>query len=199
MYIVTSYFIMKRYVIPLLAVIFVALITSYIPFSAGDDSADNEIVSEDKNDVTTQDTKYKIYLHVLVRNAQGELIGIADTGEKSRLVSGPQYLPHEITDEIFDMLNVKKEIITVDNIEYEKIQISDSYEQTMTTTTYFDQNLFEMNDREPSAIWMLTVCGELVQKLGYDCVNIFQCYTSLVYLEVGDIITSHWTILRELD
>ena len=97
MYIVTSYFIMKRYVIPLLAVIFVALITSYIPFSAGDDSADNEIVSEDKNDVTTQDTKYKIYLHVLVRNAQGELIGIADTGEKSRLVSGPQYLPHEIT------------------------------------------------------------------------------------------------------
>tara|TARA_Y100000310_G_scaffold115612_1_gene114173 strand:- start:889 stop:1464 length:576 start_codon:yes stop_codon:yes gene_type:complete len=189
---------MKGFAIPLLGFIFVALITSYIPFSAGDASADTRVVSEDKlNNITTPDSKYKIYLHVLIRNAQGELIGIADTGEKSRLVSGPQYLPHEITDEIFDMLNVKKEIITVDNIEYEKIQISDSYEQTMTTTTYFDQNLFEMNDREPSAIWVLTVCGELVQKLGYDCVNIFQCYTSLVYLEVGDIITSHWTILRE--
>ena len=191
---------MKGFAVPLLGFIFVALITSYIPFSAGDASADTMVVSEDKdklNNITTPDSKYKIYLHVLIRNAQGELIGIADTGEKSRLVSGPQYLPHEITDEIFDMLNVKKEIITVDNIEYEKIQISDSYEQTMTTTTYFDQNLFEMNDREPSATWMLTVCGELVQKLGYDCVNIFQCYTSLVYLEVGDIITSHWTILRE--
>ena len=191
---------MKGFVVPLLGFIFVALITSYIPFSAGDASADTMVVSEDKdklNNIPTHDSKYKIYLHVLIRNAQGELIGIADTGEKSRLVSGPQYLPHEITDEIFDMLNVKKEIITVDNIEYEKIQISDSYEQTMTTTTYFDQNLFEMNDREPSATWMLTVCGELVQKLGYDCVNIFQCYTSLVYLEVGDIITSHWTILRE--
>ena len=191
---------MKGFAVPLLGFIFVALITSYIPFSAGDASADTMVVSEDKdklNNIPTHDSKYKIYLHVLIRNAQGELIGIADTGEKSRLVSGPQYLPHEITDEIFDMLNVKKEIITVDNIEYEKIQISDSYEQTMTTTTYFDQNLFEMNDREPSAIWMLTVCGELVQKLGYDCVNIFQCYTSLVYLEVGDIITSHWTILRE--
>ena len=189
---------MKRFVIPLLGFIFVVLITSYIPFSAGDDSSDTKIVSEDKlNNITTQDSKYKIYLHVLIRNAQGELIGIADTGEKSRLVSGPQYLPHEITDEIFDMLNVKKEIITVDNIKYEKIQISDSYEQTITTTTYFNQNLFEMNDREPSATWMLTVCGELVQKLGYDCVNIFQCYTSLVYLEVGDIITSNWTILRE--
>ena len=191
---------MKGFVIPLLGFIFAALITSYIPFSAGDASADTIVVSEDKdklNNIPTHDSKYKIYLHVLIRNAQGELIGIADTGEKSRLVSGPQYLPHEITDEIFDMLNVKKEIITVDNIEYEKIQISDSYEQTMTTTTYFNQNLFEMNDREPSATWMLTVCGELVQKLGYDCVNIFQCYTSLVYLEVGDIITSHWTILRE--
>jgi hypothetical protein len=191
---------MKGFVVPLLGFIFVALITSYIPFSAGDASADTMVVSEDKdklNNIPTHDSKYKIYLHVLIRNAQGELIGIADTGEKSRLVSGPQYLPHEITDEIFDMLNVKKEIITVDNIKYEKIQISDSYEQTMTTTTYFNQNLFEMNDREPSATWMLTVCGELVQKLGYDCVNIFQCYTSLVYLEVGDIITSHWTILRE--
>ena len=191
---------MKGFAVPLLGFIFVALITSYIPFSAGDASADTMVVSEDKdklNNIPTHDSKYKIYLHVLIRNAQGELIGIADTGEKSRLVSGPQYLPHEITDEIFDMLNVKKEIITVDNIKYEKIQISNSYEQTMTTTTYFDQNLFEMNDREPSATWMLTVCGELVQKLGYDCVNIFQCYTSLVYLEVGDIITSHWTILRE--
>jgi hypothetical protein len=191
---------MKGFVVPLLGFIFVALITSYIPFSAGDASADTMVVSEDKdklNNIPTHDSKYKIYLHVLIRNAQGELIGIADTGEKSRLVSGPQYLPHEITDDIFDMLNVKKEIITVDNIKYEKIQISDSYEQTMTTTTYFNQNLFEMNDREPSATWMLTVCGELVKKLGYECVNIFQCYTSLVYLEVGDIITSHWTILRE--
>ena len=189
---------MKGFVIPLLGFIFAALITSYIPFSAGDDSADTKVVSEDKlNNITTQDSKYKIYLHVLVRNAQGELIGIADTGEKSRLVSGPQYLPHEITDDIFDMLNVKKEIITIDNIKYEKIEITDSYEQTMTTTTYFNQNLFEMNDREPSATWMLTVCGEPVQKLGYECVNIFQCYTSLVYLEVGDIITSHWTVLRE--
>ena len=189
---------MKGFVTPLLGFIFVALITSYIPFSAGDDSADTKVVSEDKlNNITTQDSKYKIYLHVLIRNAQGELIGIADTGEKSRLVSGPQYLPHEITDDIFDMLNVKKEIITIDNIKYEKIEISDSYEQTMTTTTYFNQHLFDMNDREPSATWMLTVCGELVKKLGYECVNIFQCYTSLVYLEVGDIITSHWTILRE--
>ena len=191
---------MKGFAVPLLGFIFVALITSYIPFSAGDASADTMVVSEDKdklNNIPTHDSKYKIYLHVLIRNAQGELIGIADTGEKSRLVSGPQYLPHEITDEIFDMLNVKKEIITIDNIKYEKIEITDSYEQTMTTTTYFNQNLFEMNDREPSATWMLTVCGELVQKLGYDCVNIFQCYTSLVYLEVGDIITSHWTILRE--
>ena len=191
---------MKGFAIPLLGFIFVALITSYIPFSAGDASADTMVVSEDKdklNNIPTHDSKYKIYLHVLIRNAEGELIGIADTGEKSRLVSGPQYLPHEITDDIFDMLNVKKEIITIDNIKYEKIEITDSYEQTMTTTTYFNQNLFEMNDREPSATWMLTVCGELVKKLGYECVNIFQCYTSLVYLEVGDIITSHWTILRE--
>ena len=199
MYIIASCFIMKKYVTPLLAVIFVTLITSYIPFSVGDDSSDNKIVSEDKNDVTTQDTKYKIYLHVLVRNAQGELIGIADTGEKSRLVSGPQYLPHEITDEIFDMLMVKKEIVTIDNIKYEKIQVSDSSKQTMTTKTYFNQYLFGMSDREPSATWVLTVCGGPIKELGSDCLDIFQSYTSIVYLEVGDVTTANWTILREVN
>ena len=202
MYIITSCFIMKISTIPLLSIIFVGLITSYIPFSAGDDSADNEIVSEDKNklnDVTIQYTKYKIYLHVLVHNAQGELIGIADTGEKSRLVSGPQYLPHEITDEIFDMLMVKKEIVTIDNIKYEKIQVSDSFKQTMTTKTYFNQYLFAMSDREPSATWVLTVCGGPIKELGSDCLDIFQCYTSVVYLEVGDVTTANWTILREVN
>ena len=193
---------MKGFVVPLLGFIFVALITSYIPFSAGDASADTMVVSEDKdklNNIPTHDSKYKIYLHVLIRNAQGELIGIADTGEKSRLVSGPQYLPHEITDEIFDMLMVKKEIITIDNIKYEKIQVSDSFKQTMTTKTYFNQYLFAMSDREPSATWVLTVCGGPIKELGSDCLDIFQCYTSVVYLEVGDVTTANWTILREVN
>jgi hypothetical protein len=191
---------MKISTIPLLSIIFVGLITSYIPFSAGDDSADTKVISEDKlNNITTQDSKYKIYLHVLIRNAQGELIGIADTGEKSRLVSGPQYLPHEITDDIFDMLNVKKEIITIDNIKYEKIQFIDSYGKTANTITYYNQYLFDMYDREPTGRWVVEICGESLNKFGFECAKIFQSRTSIVWLEVGDVTTSHWTILKKIN
>ena len=55
---------MRIFVISLLGIIFVTLITSSIP----------HVIGDELDVVTTEDSKYEIYLHVLVRNAQGELI-----------------------------------------------------------------------------------------------------------------------------
>ena len=70
---------MKGFVILLLGVIFVSLITSSLPSIAVDDSDGNNVVSEDADKldvVPTKSPEYKIYLHVIVRNAQDQLVSV---------------------------------------------------------------------------------------------------------------------------
>ena len=65
---------MKGFAMVLLGVIFVALITNTVSSIAVDDSGGNNVVSEhvDKlNIVPTKDSKYEVYMYVIVRNAQG--------------------------------------------------------------------------------------------------------------------------------
>ena len=182
---------MKGFAIPLLSVIFVTLITSSVLSIAADDPVDNKVVPEDAdklNVVPTKNSKFEIYLHVVVRNAQGELINVAETSQCKFGMNCSIYLPHEITDYAFDTLLGKKEIITIDKIKYEKVQFN-------TSSKY--RELFDVYDREPTGVWEVEVCGEPIKKYGYECTNIFWSRTSVVYLEMGDITTVYWTILRE--
>ena len=181
---------MKIFTISLLGIIFVALITSSIPPIIADESIDNEEYFED--------SKYKIYLHVLVRNAQGELVTVAETLPCELGSYCSEYMDHEVTDYAFDELG-KKEIITIDDIKYEKIQFSDSYGKTANTITYYNQYLFDMYDREPTGRWVVKICGESLKQFGFECAKIFQSRTSIVWLEVGDVTTSNWTILKKIN
>ena len=192
---------MKKFTIALLGVIFVALIAGSVEYVAADEPVDNKVVSEDAdklNVVPTKDPKYKIYLHVVVRNAHGELINVMDKNpchDTAKLLASSwgcraEYLDHEITDYAFDTLLGKKEIITIDNIKYEKIQFSTSSDNPW---------LFDVYDRELTHIWEVEICGEPIKKYGYECTNIFWTRTSVVYLEVSDVTTANWTILRELN
>ena len=189
-------FCMNGFAIPLLGVIFVILITSSVPSIAVDDPVDNKEVSEDAdklNIVPTEDPKYKIYLHVIVRNAQSELIGVTETLPCQFGSNCFEYMPkcylcreaHEVTDYAFDTLLGKKEIITIYNIKYEKVHLSNSYEVKEV--------------KEQTARWVVELCGEPVKKHGLECAKIFHNKTTVVYLEVGDVITTNWTILRELN
>ena len=181
---------MKIFTISLLGIIFVALITSSIPPIIADESFDNE--------ESFEDSKYKIYLHVLVRNAQGELVTVAETLPCELRSICSEYMDHEVTDYAFDELG-KKEIITIDNIKYEKIQFSDSYGKTANTITYYNQYLFDMYDREPTGRWVVKICGESLKQFGFECAKIFQSRTSIVWLEVGDVTTSNWTVLKKIN
>ena len=51
-------------------------------------------------------------------------------------------IPHQITDHVFDTLMGKKEIVTIDNIKYEKVQytFSPTLEQRTVKTTQFLKN-----------------------------------------------------------
>ena len=181
---------MKTFTISLLSIILVALITSSIPPIIADESIDNEEYFED--------SKYKIYLHVLVRNAQGELVTVAETLPCELRSICSEYMDHEVTDYAFDELG-KKEIITIDDIKYEKIQFSDSYGKTANTITYYNQYLFDMYDREPTGRWVVKICGESLKQFGFECAKIFQSRTSIVWLEVGDVTTSNWTVLKKIN
>ena len=192
---------MKGFVILLLGVIFVSLITSSLPSIAVDDSGGNNVVSEDADKldvVPTKSPEYKIYLHVIVRNAQDQLVSVSETMDGG-------YFAHEITDYAFDhslpLVNGvdiksdatvlpptgKKEIIIIDNIKYEKVQYSDSY-------------MFN-SENELISKWALNVCGgEHVRKYTDGCARIFGTTTiTVVYLEVDDVITTNWTVLREFN
>ena len=191
---------MKGFVILLLGVIFVALITSSLPSFTVHDLGGNNVISEDAdklNVVPTKSPKYKIYLHVIVRNAQDQLVSVSETMDGG-------YFAHEITDYAFDHSlplvsgadiksdatvlppTGKKEIIIIDNMKYEKVQYSDSY-------------MFN-SEKELTSKWALNVCGEHVRKYMDGCARIFGTTTiTVVYLEVDDVITTNWTILRELN
>ena len=192
---------MKGFAIPLLGVIFVALITNYVTVIAADEPIDNNIVSEDVdklNIIPTKDPKYEIYLHVVVRNVHGELINVMnknqcrDTTEllASNWGCSTEYFDHEITDYAFDTLLGKKEIITIDNIKYEKIQFS---------STSNNPWLFDVHDSELTGRWTVEICGEPIKKYGYECANIFWSRTNVVYLEVDDVTISNWTILKKIN
>ena len=183
---------MKEFTVLLLCAVFVVLITSSVLSVATDDPVDNKIVSEDMdklNVVPTNNSKFQIYLNVVVRNAQSELISVTETSQCKFGMNCSIYQPHEITDYVFDTLLGKKEIITIDNIKYEKVQWTDTpaLEKTRWGDTQGRQIIF--------------MC-EISVGHGDQCIPIFQVLVSTMTLEpqgIPSYVTHQWTILRALN
>ena len=142
-------------------------------------------VTESKTNLaTSKNTNYQIHLHLVIRNGDGQLISVLENN-----VGG--YIPHKITDDIFDTAMGKKEIVTIDNIKYEKVQ--------WTTSGGFTPD--EMNKKTKDySIWKISSCADF-SDIGHGkhkCLSIFQVLLPTITLELGDVITQEWTILREL-
>jgi citrate lyase synthetase len=105
------------------------------------------------------------------------LISIAETGHGS-------YIPEGISDLLFYEKLGKKEIVTIDNIKYEKAQ-------------YVDSPMKE-DEVDYVSIWALMVCGEIYGH-GHKCVSVFQAGTAVGLVTQTDVVTNQWTILRNLD
>ena len=181
----------------LLGVIFTTLIVSSIQAISADGLEPRQVFSKDEKMISfskdakqvsfasIKDSKYQIHLLVEVRNAQGQLISVSED-------SRGEYIPHEITDNTFNEKFGKREIITIDNIKYEKVQFTDTLDA---------KQLMDNNKKRTShfiGVWKYQVCEE-IDGHGYTCIPVFRFYTTYVSVTVEDIVTSQWTILRALN
>jgi len=201
---------MKKFTMLLLSVIFVTLTAGSIQSVTADHSEPGEGIFKDTGDVVVQATwgsNYQISLQTVLRNGDGQLISVSEG------TSGNGYIiPHKVTDHVFDTLMGKKEIVTIDNIKYEKVQytFSPTLEQrTMGMYPIFAETnikfkmegdaLAQMNEEHKDySIWKIHYCATF-EGHGYSCIPIFQVLVSTMTLEPHDVITQQWTILRELN
>jgi len=199
---------MKWLVMQLLGVIFVALIACSIQ-SISADHESGEGIFKDKSEVnlvTTQDSDYQVYLQAVLRNGDGQLINVTET------TATGAYIPHEITDYVFDMLMGKKEIIIIDNIKYEKVQytFSPTLEQrTVKTYPIFEEFPIEYEVTEDVRAqlkeqdqnyyrWIIHYCATFKGHV-YTCIPMFQSFAPVEHVTYTDVITHQWTILRVLN
>ena len=204
-------FYVKKFTIVLLSVIFVALIAGSIQSISADHESDKGIF-KDRSDVvlvTTENTNYQVYLQAVLRNGDGQLINVTENTKTAA------YIPHELTDHVFDTLLGEKEIVTIDNIKYEKVQYTFSptleqrwmgmypiFEQPIIKFNFEGDALVQMNKQNKDySLWKMHYCADF-SSIGHDglqCIPIFQVLIPTITLEPSDVIIHHWTILRELN
>ena len=199
---------MKKFTIALLGAIFVALIACSIQSISADHESDEGIFKDksEVNLVTTQDSDYQVYLQAVLRNGDGQLINVTENTKTAA------YIPHEIADYVFDTLMGEKEIVTIDNIKYEKAQYT--FSPTLEQRWIGMYPIFEeipikikveggkiLNVYKDHSLWKMHYCADF-SNIGHDglqCIPILQVLIPTMTLEPTDVITQHWTILRAMN
>ena len=208
---------MKKFTIVLLGTIFVALITCSIQSISADHLEPGPGIFLDENEVelvsywTTESTtiegsSYQVYLQTVIRNDDGQLINVTEITRTGAFVQ------HEITDYVFDTLMGEKEIITIDNIKYEKVQYTFSptieqrwismypiYEEIPIKIKVEGGKIFSVI--KDHSIWKIHYCADF-SNIGHDglqCIPIFQVIVPTITLEPNDVVTHQWTILRDMN
>ena len=203
---------MKVFLIQLLSIIFVLLITGSIQSVTADHLEPGKGLFKDETAVEltkTGDSNYRVYLQTVLRNADGQLIGVTDIHSADGLQGW--VIPHKITDHVFDTLMGEKEIVTIDNIKYEKVQYTFTPTLEQRTVKYYpifeeipikyelDKNtLALMKELRDYHSWKIHYCATF-EGHGYVCMPIFQNFAEVELVTPTDVITHQWTILRVLN
>ena len=128
--------------------------------------------------VPIKNSEYQFHLQVVLRDADGVLISVTES-------TNGYYIPHDVTDQVFDNDFGEKEIVIVNNIKYEKAQYTQQYSLDLPyKLMFFIPIAIEVSDGSKTVI--------------VDA-NIFQAFVPLVYLEEDYVINTQWTIHRELN
>jgi len=200
---------MKKFTMVLSSVIFTILIACSTQSVVADHVEPGDGIYKDYGDVnivTTIDSKWQINLQTILRTGDGQLINVTESAGYAA------YIPHQITDHTFDTLMGEKEIVTVDNVKYEKVQytfIPTSEHRFMGLypifSEYYDLE-FEstpearelMKNKQDYSMWKIHYCATF-EGHGFSCIPIFQDLVPTLTLDPSDIITHQWTILRILN
>ncbi len=170
-----------------------ALVIGSIQYASADHSLGGNGIFMDENNVnlaTTKDSKFLIHLQIIVRDGQGQLVSVTEATHGS-------YIPHRVTDQVFDEFLSEKEIVSIDKIRYERGQLV----QTAPVQDYTFKKTFE----DMQSYWGIEYCLSTANwdkkhgdERGITCIPIFQTTTPHVALGEDDVFTQHWTILREI-
>ena len=200
---------MKKFTIVLSSVIFTILIGCSTQSVIADHSEPGDGIYKDFSDVnivTTQDSKWKVNLQTILRTGDGQLINVTES------TANAAYIPHRITDHVFDTLMGEKEIITIDNVKYEKIQytftptlehrfmglypiFSEHYDLEFESTPEAREL---MNSQKDFSMWKIHYCATF-EGHGFSCIPVFQDLVPTMTLEPHDVATHQWTVLRILN
>ena len=204
---------MKKIIIILLSVTFTILISNSIQSVTADHLEPGAGLFKDRTQVdlsTTKDSNYMIYLQSIIRNESGQLINITENSREEA------YVAHKLTDHIFDTLMGKKEIITIDNIKYEKVQYTTTptlVQRTVEINPIFEEiplEQFTIYDMDEDTLahmkkeirqhyrWTIHYCATF-EGHPYTCIPVFQAFTTVRNVDPTDDVTHQWTILRELN
>ena len=201
---------MTKFLIILLSVSFIILISSSIQSVVADHLEPGTGLFIDNYTVdfsSTKDSNYQVYLQSVIRNESGQLINVTENTREEA------YVAHELTDHIFDKLMGEKEIVTINDIKYEKVQYADTpsleyrwlglypifSEIKMNIKAEADALDDMMNENKDYSLWNVHYCAEFGGEHGFQCIPIFQSLAPNMTLEPTDTITNQWTILRQLD
>jgi len=203
---------MKWLIIPLLGVISVVLLAGSVQSISADHESGKGIFKNEHEVelVTTENTNYQVYLQAVLRNGDGQLINVTEN------IKTAAYIPHELTDYVFYTFMGEKEIITIDNIKYEKVQYTFTptleqrwmgmypiFEQIKINIEVEGDALVQMNKKiKDYSLWKIHYCADFVDighSEGLQCIPVFQVLIPTTTLEPTDVITQQWTILRELN
>ena len=187
---------MKQITIVLLSAIFIALITSSVQSVTADD---NELLGIDI--IPTKDSKFQVHLQVMIRDSQGQLISVTESTRgwttialPGNMITGVVEVDNKkvmtnLTDNVFNK-EIEKEIITVDNTKFEKVQWID-------TGSSCEAESCE-NIHQNVGAWNIRFFGDF-NEFGLLNIPLFQALTSTVILDDDDNITNQWTVLRAMD
>ena len=198
-----------KFIIVLLSVILVLLIGCFTQSVIADHSEPGDGIYKDTSDVNltiTQDSKWKVNLQIILRTGDGQLINVTES------TTNAAFIPHRITDHVFDTLMGEKEIITIDNTKYEKVQytftptlehrfmglypiFSENYDLEFKSTPEAREKMREHKD---FSMWKIHYCATF-EGHGYSCIPIFQDLVPTMTLAQHDIVIQQWTILRMLN
>ena len=200
---------MKKFTMVLSSVIFTILIGCSTQSVIADHSEPGDGIYKDYGDVnivTTKDSKWQVNLQTILRTGDGQLINVTES------MASAAYIPHRITDHVFDTLMGEKEIITIDNTKYEKVQytytptlehrfmglypiFSEHYTLEFESTPEARE---QMHKHKDFSMWKIHYCATF-EGHGFSCIPVFQDLVPTMTLEQHDIITHQWTILRILN
>ena len=174
-------------------------------------SSTQTIIADDKPNVKTHtldpdiNLRYEVYLQTTIRDAQGQLLSVTEStlgwvaitafpDGKSMPDLVEQVFNHNILDE--------KEVVTIDNVKYEKIQFFDEgvidHNKLLNlnpTTSLYTSEIIGTS----SGGWY-NICMDF-KEIGYEylCGPFVAAKMPLIHLAEDNILTDQWTILRVIN